>query len=330
MHVKHATITDWARRSVVVACMSLVGGMFAASCASEQNAGAAASQAPSAKTGATPAVAPGVPPAALPRAPITVAVPGTTAVLVLQPVPSGVVELAPAEDGAAPQRIDVGSFSIATTETTWDMYDAFVFALDRSKDETDPPDAWARPSKPYILMDRGFGHAGYPAISVSFRGATEFCRWLSAKTQRKFRLPTQAEWERACKLGNESTSGLVERAWCAENSEVEMRLVTHPVAQKQADALGLFDLLGNAAEWTTSADGKGIAHGGSFKDHAANLTSATRRSDDRALNATDPQIPKSVWWLADGGFVGFRVVMESSSQGAELPRGSPPGSTTTH
>ena len=242
--------------------------------------------------------------------PITVAVPGTTTALLMHPLTSGVF--------------------VATTEVTWDMYDAFVFALDRGKDETDPPDAWARPSKPYILMDRGFGHAGYPAISVSFRGATEFCRWLSAKTQRRFRLPTEAEWMLACKLGSEGAANLDERAWCAENSEVEMRLVTHPVASKHADALGLFDLLGNAAEWTIGADGTGIARGGSFKDHAANLSSTTRRADDRKLNATDPQIPKSVWWLADGGFVGFRVVLESSNPGAEHARATPPSSVFPH
>jgi formylglycine-generating enzyme required for sulfatase activity len=286
----------------------------------EHNAPAAAPQASSAE--------PGVAAAPASSAPLSITVPGTTAVLVMQPVPEGAIDMPAVDGAAAPEHVQVAAFSIATTETTWDMYDAFVFALDRGANEVDPPDAWARPSKPYILMDRGFGHAGYPAISVSFRGASEFCRWLSAKTQRRFRLPTEAEWRRANDLGADTATSIGERAWCAENSEVEMRLSTHPVAQMHSDGLGLFDLLGNAAEWTTGPNGTGIAHGGSFKDHAEVLTSSVRRADDRALNATDPQIPKSKWWLADGGFVGFRVVMESSSTGAgvagESQRGAGP------
>jgi formylglycine-generating enzyme required for sulfatase activity len=239
-------------------------------------------------------------------APFTIVVPGTTARLTLVPVPGGTVA-----DPTTGERTHVDPFWIATTEITWDMYDAFVFALDRSETETDPPDAWARPSKPYILMDRGFGHAGYPAISVSHKGATEFCKWLSARTHGSFTVPTEAEWELACRAGGTDATNLGDRAWFADNSEVDMRISTHPVAQKRADALGLFDMLGNAAEWTTDADGKGVARGGSFKDAAAKLTCSTRRPDDRALNASDPQIPKSVWWLADGGFIGFRVVARS-------------------
>jgi formylglycine-generating enzyme required for sulfatase activity len=322
---KPAAMKFGTARSMGIACMSVVGGIVVACRASEHTPDAAASQASSPLDAQTEAATPSVPSAAVPREPITILVPGTTAALVMQPVPGGVVEIARADGTAESERVEVSTFFLATTETTWDMYDAFVFALDRGKNDDDPPDAYARPSKPYILMDRGFGHSGYPAISVSFRGATEFCRWLSAKTHRRFRLPTEAEWALACKLGEDSTSGIEDRAWCAENSEVEMRLVTHPVAKKRADALGLFDLLGNAAEWTSSAGGKGVARGGSFKDHAANLASTARRSDDRALNATDPQIPKSAWWLADGGFIGFRVVMESAEAVGEDVHGAPQG-----
>jgi formylglycine-generating enzyme required for sulfatase activity len=279
---------------------------LSAGCASEESARTSAPQASSPAEHAAADVAR----AETPKDPIRIEVPGTTVALIFRTVPAGAIEHPGLPAGSAATRVEVASFSIATTETTWDMYDAFVFALDRAKDETDPPDAWARPSKPYILMDRGFGHAGHPAISVSFRGATEFCRWLSARTHSTIRLPTEDEWLRASEIGGDAASDVDARAWCAENSEIEMRLSTHPIATKTADALGLFDVLGNAAEWTVGAGGQGIARGGSFKDPAAKLATSTRRADDRALNATDPQIPKSLWWLADGGFIGFRVVLE--------------------
>lgn len=255
----------------------------------------------------------------------TTMVPGTTVRLDMRLVPGGALDI---DDDATPgarKRVDVGAFFLASTETTWDMYDAFVFALDKPETEQDPPDAWTRPSKPYILMDRGFGHSGYPAISVSYKGASEFCRWLSKKTGRAFRLPTEVEWEHACRAGTQSAliSGsnatyLDEHAWFALNSESDMRITTHPVATKKPDELGLFDMLGNAAEWAVGSAGLGVARGGSFKEPADKVTASARRPNDKSLNKSDPQAPKSIWWLADGGFIGFRVACE-----ANAPRSTP-------
>lgn len=221
--------------------------------------------------------------------------PGTTAKLEFVPIPC--------DPAAKP-------YFLARTETTWDMYDAFVFAMDRAETEKDPPDAFARPSKPYILMDRGFGHAGYPVISVSYKGACEFCKWLAHTTGKRFRLPTESEWEHAAKSGSSTAVPLAEVAWFKDNSEHDMRITTHPIATKKPDALALYDMLGNAAEWTTSATNTGVARGGSFRDPAYAVTPLARRPDDKSLNRTDPQIPRSVWWLADGGFIGFRVLCE--------------------
>jgi formylglycine-generating enzyme required for sulfatase activity len=236
--------------------------------------------------------------------PFEVLVPGTTtAQLALVPIPGGEIVR---DDGS---RVALEPFFAATTEITWDMYDAFVFAMERAETEKDPPDAFARPSKPYILMDRGFGHTGYPVISVSFRGASEFCRWLSSRTGKRFRLPTEAEWTHAARGGSETAldaAVLGETAWYQANSKTRGRATTKPVGKKAANGYGLFDVRGNAAEWTVGADGGGVLRGGSFKDSADEL--AARRPADPAWNQTDPQIPKSVWWLADGPFAGFRVV----------------------
>ena len=112
---------------------------------------------------------------------VELAIPGTSMTIEMLPVPP---------PGDPP------SFKMSATEIPWEAYDAFVFRLDRP-DPNLPAgvDAVARPSQPYITMDRAFGHAGYPVISVSFLGAKSFCEWLTERTGRKFRLPTEAEWE---------------------------------------------------------------------------------------------------------------------------------------
>jgi len=196
-------------------------------------------------------------------------------------------------------------FYIGRTEVTWDMYDVFALGLDSSS-KTEGADAVARPSQPYGAPDYGWGHAGYPVISVTRSAAEAFCAWLSKKTGKTYRLPTEAEWTRVAALATEG--GLPARrdelAWHRGNSSGR----THPVAKRTADALGLFDLFGNAAEWVTTADGALVTRGGSFRDPAENVGPDARAVQDETWNERDPQLPKSRWWLSDGPFVGFRVV----------------------
>jgi formylglycine-generating enzyme required for sulfatase activity len=204
--------------------------------------------------------------------------------------------------------VQVGSFSISRTEISWDLMDVFIYGLDQTQgDPRSAADAVTRPSKPYISMDRGFGHRGYPAISVSYLGAQAFCQWISAKTGDHYRLPTELEWRRACQLGDISTETLDGHAWHKGNADFK----THPVGTKQADAVGLYDMYGNAAEWVTSDQGKPVTVGGSYRDKAEALGCTSRVLPVPEWNASDPQLPKSKWWLADGGFVGFRVVRVS-------------------
>ncbi len=205
---------------------------------------------------------------------------------------------------------DRASVWMSSTEITWDVYDAFVFELDKPSAEANAgTDAIARPSKPYILMDRGFGHAGYPAISVNHTGAAAFCAWLSEKTGRSYRLPTESEWEIACRAGatdGDDAATLGDRAWFKDNAGRK----THPVATRKPNAWGFFDMSGNAAEWCVSDRGEPIVRGGSYRDGVEGLRVEKRVLPQKAWNASDPQIPKSQWWLADGGFIGFRIVCE--------------------
>jgi len=211
------------------------------------------------------------------------------------------------------------------TEITWDIYDVFVYRLDLPAGDRES-DAQGRPSKPYVPPDRGFGHHGFAAMGMTFDAAQAFCVWLSERTGARFRLPTEAEWMHACLAGADgdfscgdpgepvdanqtsiaAPACLKEIAWFADNADGQ----TRAVATRAANAFGLHDMHGNVAEWVVTGERRPIAKGGSYRDPAEQLAASARMRQTSAWNASDPQIPKSAWWLADVSWVGFRVVME--------------------
>jgi len=226
-------------------------------------------------------------------------IPGTLVTFELVPLPAG--------PGVEP-------IWVGRTEVTWDMYDVFTLRLDVAlRDRRGGADATARPSRPYGAPDYGFGHQGYPVISVTRAAAEAFCAWLSAKTGNSYRLPTEAEWLHAAQLGVGTAPLSGERldslAWHGDNAGGK----THPVASKQADDAGLHDLLGNAAEWVVTAADELVTRGGSYLTPRARIDSRPRAQQDETWNERDPQIPQSRWWLSDGPFVGFRIVREAQS-----------------
>jgi formylglycine-generating enzyme required for sulfatase activity len=203
----------------------------------------------------------------------------------------------PAGNGVRP-------FLIGRTELLWDAYDAFMLSPP-SADTMRRGDAVARPSRPYGAPDYGWGHRGFPTISVAREAAEAFCAWLSERTGRKYRLPTEAEWIHVASLAR-GIRPLDSLAWHAGNSGGR----THAAASKSPDALGLYDVFGNAAEWVVPADGQRVARGGSYRDGASVVGPSARAVQDDGWNERDPQIPKSRWWLSDGPFIGFRIVRE--------------------
>lgn len=236
-------------------------------------------------------------------------IPGTLISFEMVPLPAGVVVL---EDAAGSRRVEVEPLWIGRTEVTWNLYDAFALGLDTPAQPAGA-DATARPSRPYGAPDYGYGHSGYPVISVTRAAAEAFCAWLSAKTARTYRLPTEAEWVHAAALSAGGTPLTADRRDAIAWHEVNANGMTHPVASKAPDQLGLFDLFGNAAEWVVTADGQLVLRGGSYRSPAIDVGPHARAVQDPSWNERDPQLPKSRWWLSDGPFAGFRIVREPDS-----------------
>lgn len=217
------------------------------------------------------------------------------------PVDAGRVEVA---GGDGTVTVDVAAFLIGQTEVTWDMYDVFLLRLDLPREERPLVAASARPSRPYGAPDAGFGHRGYPVISVTHDAATRFAQWLSARTGRQYLVASDAQWTLAARAAFPDSIRPTTVAWTAANADGS----THPVATLAPDALGTYDLLGNAGEWVTGHDGSPWLRGGTFADSPDSVSPGWRARQQPAWNQTDPQVPKSRWWLSDGPFAGFRLV----------------------
>lgn len=245
---------------------------------------------------------------ATPPAAYTQDIPGTLVKFDMVPIPAGEITVAdPAKKGAT-KKMKVGPLWIGKTEVTWDQYDIFVFRLDEPANAKPlGKDAISHPSKPYGAADRGYGHKGFPAINESFIGAQAYCKWLSKKTGHNYRLPTEAEWEYACRAGEAEPSELELAKYAVYYAEKPQS-----VGKKAPNAWGIYDMLGNVGEWCIDLKGKRVVCGGSFEDSAKKVKPSARRYQTEAWQANDPQDPKSNWWLSDGQFVGFRVVRDDS------------------
>ncbi len=188
------------------------------------------------------------------------------------------------------KKVTIKPFWIGQKEVSWDEYDAYMFKLDMTDAEAAKVDVKLRPSLPYGAPDRGYGHEGYAAISIHQNGAEQYCKWLTNKTGKKYRLPTEAEWEYACRAGgdgNMNADEVQKVAWVKENSDE----ATHPIGEKPANAWGLFDMLGNAGEWVKGYDGDWVLKGGSFKEEAAKVNCSWRaKQTTHGTIRTNPKV----------------------------------------
>jgi len=283
--------------------------------------------------------------------PYTNTIPGTTVRYAMLPIPGGefVMGSPDGEEGRnedeGPQlKVKIQPFWMAQFEMTWAEYELFMYAEDEKKLRDAIPteerinqisDVVTRPSKPYVEMSFGMGKDGYPAIAMTQHAANKYCQWLSAKTGHFYRLPTEAEWEYACRAGTttayffgDDPAKLGDYAWTGKNSDWKYQ----KVGKKKPNPWGLYDMYGNVLEWCLDgyapdyyqqfADKVAVApwnkptkpyphsaRGGHWdEDDEALFRSAARRGSDPLWKMTDPQLPKSVWFLSDAQWIGFRIV----------------------
>lgn len=277
-------------------------------------------------------------------------IPGTRASFDMTPIPSGSFlmgspesEAGRGEDEGPQVEVSIDPFWMATCEVTWDQFELFMYPdqelrlrnyIKTPETINEISDAVARPTAPYVEMSFGMGKRGYPAISMTQHAAVKFTEWLSAKTGRFYRLPTEAEWEYACRAGTttayffgDDPALLDDYAWHEANSNWKYQ----KVGTKKPNPWGLYDMHGNVAEWTldqytaqlfSTLDAESLENpfvfpktlyprvvkGGSWDDQPELLRSAARRASDAEWKRQDPQIPKSIWYHTDARFLGFRVV----------------------
>ena len=371
-------------------------------------------------------------------------------------------------DEGPQHKVMVSSFWMEKCEVTWNEFELFMYPEGKKKGAADEAaDAVTHPTKPYVEMSFGMGKDGFPAISMTQHAANTYCKWLSAKTGHFYRLPTEAEWEYACRAGTttaysfgDDVSKLGEYAWFTNNSDSSTTVLPediqkldtlapklnqppatdavstylhgklspdtlklladykgganaqvtqvladdldrimhegkfydaerfkgitlsldlksqldqtldpmdlirlnrallataypdeiamppndarnqyHKIGLKKPNPWGLYDMHGNVAEWTLDqykADDyatfplgvtdpwvkatKPYPHsvrGGSWNDPPDKLRSAAREHSERAWKVQDPQVPKSIWYLTDAQFLGFRIVRPLKVPSAE-------------
>ncbi|UKT64826.1 formylglycine-generating enzyme family protein [Pedobacter mucosus] len=266
---------------------------------------------------------------------------GTKLVFEMQAIPAGIFHMGNKNGKADEQpvhEVQLDAFWIGKHEVTWDIFEPFLYRdFEKQASVVAIPaevDAVTRPTKPYLDMTFGMGKEHQPAVAMTQYNAIQFCKWLYVRTGIFYRLPTEAEWEYACKAGSNANysfgneiSDLKDYAWYKENSGNK----THPVGQKKPNAWGLYDMHGNVSEWTydlyvdnfykqskTKISVNPIAisnqlypnvvRGGSYDETPENLFSSSRLPSSPSWKQLDPQIPKSNWWYPEAPFVGMRLV----------------------
>ena len=289
----------------------------------------------------------------------TQTIPGSEATFEMQPIPGGKFLLgSPASEpdrkpDEGPQiEVQIEPFWIGTHEVTWSqykhymsMYVTFKKLAGAKLQPVTPAVKHEIVTAPSSLYDPTFtfklgDSPNQPAVTMSQFAAKQYTKWLSGISGLYFRLPTEAEWEYACRAGStvaysfgDDPAKLGEYAWYFDNSSERM----HSVGEKKPNAWGLFDMHGNVSEWVIDEytkdgherlKGKGtvawndaiawpkklfprIVKGGGFEDDDAGCRVAARRkSDDDDWREEDPNFPQSPWWFTSQPAlsVGFRPI----------------------
>jgi len=183
------------------------------------------------------------------------------------------------EDEGPEAEIELSPFFMAEIEVTWDEYMAFYAQTAAEGRTTDTEglrkeavsgtDAISGATPPYGQPDQGWGMGQRPAISFSFHAAETYCKWLSSVTGKTYRLPTEAEWEYACRAGTQTPyffpgdpmkfekRGLKARFSKNDTTTINTYVIykansqskTHPADRVKPNPFGLKNMSGNVAEF---------------------------------------------------------------------------------
>jgi len=207
------------------------------------------------------------------------------------------------KDEGPVRQVTVSPFFMGEVEVSWDEFWTF-FAATMSEGRVDPsevmahnanaPDAVTGPTPPFGIPDQGWGSGKRPAITMTHYSASTYCQWLSKVTGKHYRLPTEAEWEYACRAGTEtpyffpgdpkrlSEKGLRSKLFGADTTLINRYVIyasnssgkTQEAGAIKANPFGLKNMQGNVLEYCSD-----------FYD--ANAYSKT------GLSISDPKGPES-------------------------------------
>lgn len=258
------------------------------------------------------------------------------------------------EEDESPQvAVKVLPMWVAKNETSWreyglymSMYRLFNSITRQGLRKADASNAADAVTAPTELYDSTFTYkygqdAQLPAVTMTQFAAKQYTKWLSKLTGHQYRLPTEAEWEYACRAGStanysfgDDEAELGDYAWYADNADEQ----PHPVGLKKPNAFGLHDMHGNVMEWVvdqytedgfaaladktqplslpesiqwpTNVDRRGL-RGGSWQDFAEDCRCSKRMGsgDEEEWKELDPNLPLSPWWFTNDPTrgIGFRI-----------------------
>ena len=213
-------------------------------------------------------------------------IPGTAASISMIAVPGGEFTIGSPEDepfredNEGPQRrVRISPFFMGEVEVTWDQFWAFysetmsegrtppsVIYANNSRDDID---AVSGPTPPFGLPDQGWGMGSRPAITMTHYSAQTFCQWLSLKTGKKYRLPTEAEWEYAARGGTQtpyffegnprklSNEGFLKDIFEPDTTGIDSHVIyvnnsdnrSQEPSETRPNPFGLKNMLGNVMEY---------------------------------------------------------------------------------
>jgi formylglycine-generating enzyme len=266
-------------------------------------------------------------------------IPGTNVSFDMIAIPGGVFNMGSPEneplrkpDEGPVRKVTLSKFWMAKTEVTWDEYLAF-FRATSSQGRTEGQvivkknvDAISGATPPWGAPDQGWGKASRPAITMTWHAANVYCEWLSKRTGRKYRLPTEAEWEYACRGGTEtpyffkgtpkdySATGLLRKIFKPDTAVIASMVVykqnsfakTKEPSSVKENPLGLKNMSGNVSEFcldfyspdTYKADTVAAVNpGGPLKGQEHVIRGGSFKSDAKDVRSAARDFTKTKAWL---------------------------------